>query len=279
MAITREQVDTLRIPTLPTSVIKIRELLSDEAVGVAEVAAALAQDPPMAVKVLRIANSVQYGSREARTSVHAAASVLGLRTIASIVLRAGVLSLFDNLKDVDGFSITKLWKHSILTAHAAEELAKVLRRRASDFGPQDYYTCGLLHDIGQVVLFDNFGTDYVAILKGRSEDQTEAQAEAGGLLGLDHAEMGALAATMWRLPAPIPDMIRWHHRHDARGPLADLVLAISFSDHLAEVVLENPTKETRDLVGDLGVLPPGCTPAMAAELLQVVRRHFESLEL
>lgn len=279
MAITRQQVDTLRIPTLPTSVIKIRELLSNEDVGVAEVSSALAQDPTMAVKVLRIANSVQYGSREARTSIHAAASVLGLRTIASIVLRAGVLSLFDNLKDVEGFSITRTWKHSILTAHAAEELAKVLRRRASDFGPQDYYTCGLLHDIGQVVLFDNFGADYVAILKGRSEDQSEAQAEASGLLGLDHAEMGALAATMWRLPAPIPDMIRWHHRRDARGPLADLVLAISFADRLADLVLENPAKEVRELAADLGGLPPGCTTVMAADLVQVVRRHSESLEL
>ena len=96
MPIKREQIDTLRIPTLPASVHKIRELLSRDDVGTAEVGEALAKDPPMAIKVLRIANSVQYGAKEARTSIQGAASVLGLRTIASIVLRAGVLSLYDN---------------------------------------------------------------------------------------------------------------------------------------------------------------------------------------
>jgi HD-like signal output (HDOD) protein len=130
---------------------KVRELLTREDVGTSDVAAALAKDPPLAVKVLRIANSVQFGSREPRTSLLAATSVLGLRTVASIVLRAGVLSSFENIKDTPAFSVTDLWRHSILTAHAAEELARLLRRRSSDFSPQDYYTCGLVHDIGQVV--------------------------------------------------------------------------------------------------------------------------------
>lgn len=267
-----ELVDSLRIPTLPTSVQKMQKLLARENVALADVAAALACDPPLAAKALRIANSVQYGMREKTMSIPLATSLLGLRSISSIVLRAGVISLYSEIKDTDGFSVHDFWKHSILTAHVAEDLARQGRRRATDLSPQAYYVCGLLHDMGRIVLYDNFGEDYIKLLRERPSDVDEIQAETAGLLGLNHADMGSVAAAIWRLPDPIPDIIRFHHRSQVNIPAGDVVRVVACADEIAEAVASTPNFDPKRIASLLKNVPPGFRPEALLESI----RHAES---
>lgn len=275
----RDLVDSIRIPTLPASVLKVRELLSRDDVGTADVAKALAHDPPLAAQVLRIANSAQYAAREAKTSIQGATAVLGMRAVASIVLRAGVLSLYDNLQDTPTFSVSDIWRHSILTAHTADELSKHLRRRSADFLPHDHYTCGLLHDIGRIVMYDNFGTAYVDLLGNRPPEQSELQAEASGLMGVDHAEMGAIAASTWQLPVPIPDLIRYHHSGTPKKGISDIVSVIQCADRIADLLATFPDLDAGTLALKIEFPAPGLKPQVSTDLVQSVRAHFASIEL
>src|ERR1044071_3148805 len=111
-----EQVaDAIRIPTLPVSIERVRSVLTRPDVAMPDVVEAFRTDPPLAAKVLKLANSASYGLRAQTTSLQTAIPVLGLRTLAVIVLRAGILSLYKDVQDDGHFSVQEIWDHSILT--------------------------------------------------------------------------------------------------------------------------------------------------------------------
>lgn len=231
-----ESIDNIRVPTLPRTLVKLREMLSSDKYGLAEVAALIANDPPLAARTLRIANSAQYGLRTRTLSVRTAATVLGMRTLSSLVLQAGVISVFEHLDDARGFDVELFWRHAILTGHISSVLATRFRRNESDLAPEEYYTCGLLHDIGQLVMLDNFGIDYIAtVLISRSvEEQLENERER--FAGLTHADVGAMSATTWALPQPIADMIKFHHNPKKIHKAKEVVQIIACADEMAEEI-------------------------------------------
>jgi HD-like signal output (HDOD) protein len=53
------------------------------------------------------------------------------------------------------------------------------------------------------------------------------------MLGVDHAELGAMIATQWRLPDAVAQAIRFHH-HPAKGEPGGLSLAQAV--HLADAI-------------------------------------------
>ncbi|MBL8857276.1 MAG: HDOD domain-containing protein [Planctomycetes bacterium] len=257
---------------------KIRALLQREDVGIGEVSIALSKDPPLAIKVLRIANSVQIGASEPKTSVQAATSMLGLRGVASVVLRAGLIAPFEHLKDADGFSLKDLWCHSILVGQIAENIARACRHRGYDMMPQEYYTCGLVHDIGKIILYDNFGDEFLHVVREKPADVSDIQAESAAFLGLNHAEIGAMAAELWLLPRPVIDVVKFHHRPLDPGSTPEVVTVVTCADEIADLVEAYPDGKPRDLVAKLRTVPPGCTQEMlikAVSLALVLRPTIE----
>lgn len=202
--------DNLNIPTIPEVVQKMQRLLDDPNSGTRELGGLIAQDAPLSAKVLRIANSAYYGLHEPCVSTEQASSVLGMRVLRNVVTQAAVMGQFQHLRGIEGFDVDDLWRHAITTGHVCSTLA----RRCSaplDLSPDEFYVCGLLHDLGQIVMLDSLGEKYVAL---------HQEAEFGGLpihrvearaLGFNHTDVGALVATRWGLPEPIVEAIQYHH--------------------------------------------------------------------
>ena len=271
--------DSMRIPTLPASVERIRALLAMPDVSMPEVVKAFLQDPPLAAKALKIANSVHYGLRTQTTSVQTAIPVLGLRTLAIIVLRAGVLSVYADTKDCAGFSLQDFWKHSILTGHVGEDLARRCRRRGTDMSPQDYYTCGLLHDLGKIVLYDNLGEQYVDVVRRASTAKSALVAEEARLLGMSHADVGSVAALMWRLPETIAAVIRCHHRPTALTGMVDIVNIVSCADEIAHAVANAPSAEPKNLLSAIATRPGGLSVESLVESITDALASWQKIEL
>jgi len=164
------------------------------------------------------------------------------------------------LNDVKGFNVREVWRHSIRVGMVSEQLARACRTRAADLMPQDDYTCGLLHDIGEIVLYDNFGEEYVNLLNSRAPGTRQVAAEAAGLLGLDHTGIGALAATNWHLPSPLPELIKDHHRPLDKPSLAEAATVIASADEIVILVHANPTEDPKKLTAESQVIPIGCKP-------------------
>ena len=199
----------LAIPTLPAVVLKINELLADPDQGMRAIGEIVAQDAPLCAKVLRIANSSYYGMHQPCVSAEQACSMLGVKVLKNVVMQVAVIKQFDHLS-ASGFDMNTLWSHAIRTGQASSFLAR-RSRTGLPIEPDDFYSCGLLHDLGQVVLLDGMGDAYVRLLKTAAERNLPRHVAESKVLGFDHTEIGALIAERWSLPKPVCDAIRFHH--------------------------------------------------------------------
>ena len=202
--------DNLSIPTLPAVVQKISNMIQDPDSGAAEIGMLVADDAPLAAKVLRIANSAYYGLRERCLSTEQATSVLGVKVLNNVVRQAAVIQQFAHLKDCPGFDIDDIWRHSILVAHASAEIA----RRSTcklDLTPEEFHVCGLLHDLGKVIMLDSMGTEYLTVYQEAPAIGEPLHILEEKRFGFNHTDVGAMVSVRWALPAQVSAAIQYHH--------------------------------------------------------------------
>lgn len=230
----------LTLPTLPAVVQKVNAMLQDPDTGTREIAVLIAQDPPLAAKVLKIANSSYYGLRERCISTEKASAVLGTKVLRNVVMQAAVISQFDHLKS-SGFDLDELWRHSIVTGQVAAFLAK-RSRRAFGISPDELYTCGLLHDLGKLVILGNLRNEFIGIMHRADAEQLPVQVCEQQKLGFDHTDVGALIALQWGLPPAVASAIQYHH-----GPREAVE-----SDPVVSLIANVNLLVTRAMSGNLG---------------------------
>ncbi|MEZ5975375.1 MAG: HDOD domain-containing protein [Planctomycetota bacterium] len=191
----------LTIPTMPAIVQKISALIRDPKTGTREIGALVAEDAPLAAKVLRIANSAYYGLQNECLSTEHASTILGLNVLKNIVTQVSVISQFDNLEQETGFSVSSIWKRASLTAQIAERMAP-LATKVRVLSPDEFYVCGLLHKVGQVVMLDGLGKPYAQLLQVASYNPGCTQLLETKKLGFNHQDVGALVASVGTCPKP-----------------------------------------------------------------------------
>lgn len=193
------------LPTLPQNLDHITRLINDPDPSMSELGRAIAVDPAFALKTLRLVNSAFYGLRQEVTSVELAVTLLGLRVVRNLVVTALVC---ETLHDAE-----RLLRHSVATALAARAVATPPRAGAS-VDPEEAFTCGLLHDVGRI-LIQTYLPDALDTIVALSQEQGLPFFEAERrVIGADHAEMGARLALRWKLPARVAGAIAAHHEPD-----------------------------------------------------------------
>jgi HD-like signal output (HDOD) protein len=248
--------ENITLPTLPAVVERINALLEDPNAGTREVGAEIAKDAPLSTRVLRIANSAAYGLRQRIVSTEQAAAVLGMKALRNLALQASVIGKFEHLERSD-FDLPGLWRKSILTGQACSNLAR--RAEASlGLGPEEFYTCGLLVDIGQVVLLDHMTDAYLDCVARSAAEQRPLHLVEEALLGFTHAEIGARLALRWGLPGEVVSAIQFSHGPAEEVEAEPAVGLVELACRLCEAVVagdrESAAKaldETR--AGDLGL--------------------------
>lgn len=200
------------IPSLPEVVTKIMELVSNPTSSAAELSKVIAHDPGLTTRVLRLVNSAYYGFPKQISSVQQAIMILGFTTMRGLVLSTSIFKIFTPKDSKTGKTIDykQFWKHSISTALCARVIAEKIKM--SEVG--DAFSCGILHDIGKVVLDQYDHTDYVEVfklLKPRYTSDQLLDAEER-VIGINHANIGYKVADKWNLPMNLSETIRCHHR-------------------------------------------------------------------
>jgi HD-like signal output (HDOD) protein len=72
------------IPTLPTIIIKLNEMLQDQDVSIKHLSATIEKEQALVTKILRLVNSTFYGSRSKTNNIPHAVIMLGFNTISSL---------------------------------------------------------------------------------------------------------------------------------------------------------------------------------------------------
>jgi HD-like signal output (HDOD) protein len=201
---------TVTIPTIPTVLVEIQEVVNDPNGCTADAAAIIQRDPAIGAKMLRLVNSPLYALKNAVTAIPLACSILGLKVVHNVVVQATVIDQFGEGPELGNFDLRWLWDHSFKTAMAA----RMLVREASvevEMSMDEGYTSGLIHDIGKIILLQSDPTRFGVALKcSREQDIPLARAEAE-LLGFTHAHVGGLLADRWRLAPILQAAVMYHH--------------------------------------------------------------------
>jgi diguanylate cyclase (GGDEF)-like protein len=235
------------LPSPPAITLRVIELAGRPNCSMDEVATLVRADPAMCGKILKTVNSTLYGLPHPITSVDRALSLLGLKSLRSLVLGLTLPSM--HRKGLSDAELKQYWKPSVLGATVARELAVHLRRR----DPEDDLIAGLLRDIGQLILAVCCPDEQQRVDEthrandGLTRSQVEEQ-----ILGLHHGDIGAHILAGWHLPPEITEAIR-HHHHLERASAAGRVVAeraalLRFADLAADYLAE-PTRA--DLLGML----------------------------
>ena len=186
----------------------INRLVEDSAVGAENIADAIAQDPALTAQLLRLANEPRYGAGGVDTVAHAC-EVIGLERVRELVIANGAADLFEGLPN-GLVSMHDFWRHSLLCAVAARELARFSRVEVS---AEVLFTAGMLHDIGDLVLFNRMPHQAreVLLLASEGPGEPEIQEAERRVIGFDHCEVGNALALRWGLPPLLTECIAYHH--------------------------------------------------------------------
>jgi putative nucleotidyltransferase with HDIG domain len=251
------RVDTL--PSAPKAFQEILACLQRPTASVADAAKIIGRDVAMTANVIKLVNSAFFGSRQPVSTADRAVAYLGLDTLGALVLGHGVFKS-GVTTGVEGFSLERLWQHSLDVAAAARTVA--LSEKLTHAKADEAFLGGMLHDVGKVVFATRLGptTDHPSA----STEDASVQMEA------HHAEVGAYLLGLWGFPNPIVEAVAFH---EAPGQMASQALGLPMLIHIADRLVHQRN------VGRPGAVARELEPGLLEKLGLVDRWPVWSAEL
>jgi putative nucleotidyltransferase with HDIG domain len=218
------------LPTLPTIVSRMLELVDNPRTSAASLARLISSDQALTARVLKLANSAYYGFPREISTVNMAIVVLGFNTVKDMGLSLSVFDVFKDVENNKSFDISRFWEHSIGCGVASRMLARNYYSRYA----AESFVAGLLHDIGKIILNQYFHTEFIEIMSrtvnGMSLDNAEIE-----VIGTSHARIGAWLAEKWNLPKIISETILYHHEPWNSRNEKVFISIINLADHLCHL--------------------------------------------
>jgi putative nucleotidyltransferase with HDIG domain len=228
-----------RLPALPGVVSEVLDITSDINFDSRKLVAVVALDPGITINVLRRANSAYFGLGHKAVTLQQALMRIGVTNLIDIAISSGVVTLLDS--DLAGYQAPRgaLWRHSLAAALVARSLAQSFKLGQAT----ELYTAALLHDVGKIIL-SAFVAEEMSAIEDLMERERWPMIDAERkVLGVDHAQLGGMAAKRWKLGENIQSAIRFHHRPEDAMPNRDFANVVSLSNYLANVLGVNCGQE------------------------------------
>lgn len=221
-----KKLDSIKdIPTLPTIVFELNELLQDPNTPITDISDIIEKDQAMSLRVLKLVNSAFYGIHKEVNDIGNAIVLLGFNTVRNAIVSLGVINSFSGIKSLEGFDISDFWKHSLAVA----VVSKSLSEKTKIASPDSCFVGGLLHDIGKVILAQYFQDLFEKVWNAAKRENISFYEAEKKEISIDHGRIGAYLATKWELPESFIDVIRWHHdvRNDSESKKMILIIYLS----------------------------------------------------
>jgi HD-like signal output (HDOD) protein len=270
-----EQVDD--IVSLPGVFIRINEMIEAQESTASEIGSVLSQDPGLTARLLRIANSPFYGLSKEVDSVSRAITIIGTQRLRDLVLATCAVDAFDGIPN-ELITMDDFWSHSLYCGLISKQLAELAGMRESD----SLFIAGLLHDIGQLILFRHLPAESLEVLL-RDLDQageSDIAATEREIIGFDHAHLGGAIVAHWHLPLILVEPISLHHEPEQATAFPKHTAIVHIANTLA-VLAELNTLNAEET--DAPVIHAGAweTVGLNADVIQAVisaaKQEFEGM--
>jgi putative nucleotidyltransferase with HDIG domain len=217
-----------RLPALPTTGTRLIAMLAGGGTDadLREVERIVRSDEAVAASVLRLANSAACAAPGKVFGLPEAIRRLGARRLCRIALETQASSLLADAGRSYGLRRGSLSQSAMGGAFAADALA-----RAHGGDAELCFVAALLRDIGKLAIDVLAGPDALESVAALADTRPFLAYERE-IFGADHAELGAMLATRWRLPDPIVAAIR-HHHEPSDAPLSHTTDIVHAADCVA----------------------------------------------
>jgi putative nucleotidyltransferase with HDIG domain len=217
-----------RLPSLRSIDSALRELLNADQRYTQQIAEVIRRDPSLTARLLRLVNSVYYGLSNPVSNLEEAVLYLGLRQIRQLVMVTPILEDFQRLTSHVNFSWREFWQHCIGTAILTREVMSSLQTPTDETD----YVAGLVHDMGKIVMAWAFPDHFQAIYEEGDPLEGNLLELENKILGINHADLGALYLKNYNLPHALVETARYHHTPERAGENAPVVAAVQIADLL-----------------------------------------------
>jgi putative nucleotidyltransferase with HDIG domain len=216
------------MPVMPEVATKIMSIAEDKIdISFRELENMIKLDPGLSAKVLKVANSAMYARQKEVQSLQMAITLLGFKNIKSLVLLVTASNMFSRDKESGFYSF--FWKHSILNAFMARDLAKLSGSRSI---ADESFLAGLLHDIGQVALHNADAERYDHVFELAKSKHARISEVEQELFGTNHREVGAQVLREWNFPDVYVDSALEHGSANITSNNKQLILIVSIADFI-----------------------------------------------
>ena len=199
--------------TLAGSVAEVITLTGSPRSDLRDLVAVLKRDTVLSGRVLQIANSAAYASRNGLvSSVEDAVRIVGLRTIRNIATAIGMFGWFPPSAH-DGFNLIHCWRHCFAVGQIMDWIVP-----ASNAAPGCAHIVGLCHDLPEIVLRLCFAREYAGALDHAGRDAEPIDNVKAAVFGMLPQELNALVLAMLDLPKAVASPIREFLDAKNQGP-------------------------------------------------------------
>ncbi|MEA1997149.1 MAG: HDOD domain-containing protein, partial [Gemmatimonadota bacterium] len=200
----------ISLPTLPTVVAKMIQMIDDPKSSARSLSRLIRSDQVLTARILRLANSSFYGFPNPIASVNLAIVALGYETVKNLGLSVSVISRFAKAGQEDELlDYSRFWEHSVGVAVASRMLARMHGLPEIE---SEAFVAGLIHDLGKVILSQYQTARYSEALRIVENRRVLLARAEERVFGVDHSEVGGWLAERWNLPGSLVEAIRLHHR-------------------------------------------------------------------
>lgn len=230
-----------RLPPMPAMAYKIIEMVNDPKVNAKQIASVVELDPSVSAQIVRYATSPYYGYQGKIDSIQQAITrVLGFDLVCNLALGIASSQAFAIPKD-GPLGLRTFWRHSLYCAILSQTMAKKLQGRFN-VNPDKVYLCGLLHNIGILLIGHLFPPEFKMLNKmvdkqpdlslHELEKQVIAMGQAQQVIAMGHDQMGGWLLNRWQLPGEVVTCCAEHNNLSYEGEFSDYVQIVQTSNYL-----------------------------------------------
>lgn len=201
-----------QIPPFPKVAHRVLELLEDPNVNAQHLAEVIQYDQAITANIMKMCNAAYFGLPHKISSIRDAVVILGQNTLKELIM-VGASAAFYEGKAGGGYKLEEgeLWKHSV----AVGLMAKLLGRHVDSVDSGSSFTAGLLHDIGKRFLSVFVSDDFDRIMERVERDNYSFVGAEHEIIGINHAELGAIIMESWDFTSSQIEAVRKHHTSHA----------------------------------------------------------------
>ncbi len=216
------------IMTLPHVVKEVISLTHDPNSNNKKIAAVVANDPVLAAKLLRTANSSFFGFLSKTTDIDGAIVRLGTKQVRSLAMAVGVGNMFSGGADKDGYSRLELWKHSVAVGTMNQIMTSLCQVPGiRQLGGEALLT-GLVHDIGIIIEDQYLPNKWPQVPASAYMLRESLPIIESQQFGFNHAAVGGLLLKRWKFADTVIAAVTLHHdRSVAQDSLLGSMTAMS----------------------------------------------------